>query len=168
MRVNQGTRPQHFLLQICIVYLPLVATARKRQQKTQARPRPAVADGPPRSPPLTVSTDRSHATFEAAFSVAECKQLLARSRSLAVVQGNVDGTTDSGTRRSDIRWLPQKDFPWVYQRVARLLGAANRDIWGYKTSASMDQIQVGTYRAEVHVPHRTRYRVALLLLGLNA
>ncbi|MGJ3261382.1 MAG: 2OG-Fe(II) oxygenase [Rhodospirillales bacterium] len=82
-----------------------------------------------------------------AFSRDECERLCAAFAELDARDGGlVAGRFDQKVRQSALVWLPEGDaFEWVAQRVTRLAGDANRDVFRYALDGFEEQLQLASY-----------------------
>lgn len=82
-----------------------------------------------------------------AFSPAECARLAATFADLNARKGGlVAGRFDTDVRQSALTWLPEGEpFEWVAQRLARLAGDANRDVFRYALDGFEEQLQLASY-----------------------
>ena len=58
----------------------------------------------------------------------------------------VAGRFDTKVRQSSLVWLPEgEEFDWVAQRLARLVGDANRDTFRFALDGFEEQVQLASY-----------------------
>lgn len=90
---------------------------------------------------------RFWAIIKNAFSPVECTQLTDMLTQLDTADGGlVAGRFDQNVRQSTLAWLPDSEkFSWVDARLARLVGDANRDVFGFALDGFNEQLQLATY-----------------------
>jgi PKHD-type hydroxylase len=82
-----------------------------------------------------------------AFSPDDCERLNAAFAVLDAQEGGlVAGRFDTKVRQSSLVWLPEgEEFDWVAQRLARLVGDANRDTFRFALDGFEEQVQLASY-----------------------
>lgn len=87
------------------------------------------------------------AVFAAAFSAAQCAQLIdVFASSDASDGGLVAGQTDTAVRQSSLVWLPEReDLAWVDVCMAKLVADANRNLFGFALDGFEEQLQMAAY-----------------------
>jgi hypothetical protein len=81
-----------------------------------------------------------------AFSPDDCERLNAAFAVLDAQEGGlVAGRFDTKVRQSSLVWLPEgEEFDWVAQRLARLVGDANRDTFRFALDGFEEQVQLAS------------------------
>ncbi|MEQ8320276.1 MAG: 2OG-Fe(II) oxygenase [Rhodospirillales bacterium] len=90
---------------------------------------------------------RHWAIIKDAFSREECARLSVAFADLDAHEGGlVAGRFDQKVRQSALVWLPEEEaFDWVAQRITRLAGDANRDVFRYALDGFEEQLQLALY-----------------------
>lgn len=86
-------------------------------------------------------------TMPQAFSEEECAQIIGMAARLDEIDaGLVNGRAEASIRRTAVHWLPEDaETDWVYQRLARIVGDANR-AFGFALTGFDEEAQIGRYQ----------------------
>lgn len=94
------------------------------------------------------STKSGHwAILPAAFSAAECEDLIAIFEQLEAAKGGlVAGRFDTKIRQSALVWLSDEPaYTWVQTRIAQVVAEANRTTFKYALDGFDEQLQLAAY-----------------------